>query len=156
MNPVSPVVPGLELPELQIAKDPPQYRTLPAVQIGDGVILTRWQMSPEEAAQLRRTAQLDLFQWAGGGRPHPTLMLLDPVTSVNPWQLTPPVKASVEAEPGVFLSIHWLDSSADVEKAIEQGYVYLVTWHGRDLIQPMIFDVDLNRTSRPRTEVANV
>jgi hypothetical protein len=156
MNPVSPVVPGPNLPELQIAKDQPQYRTLPAVQIGDGVILTRWELSPEEVVQLRRIGQIDLFQWTGGARPHPTLMLLDPVLDAKLWDVTPPVKGNVYVGEGCFLSIHWLDTSADVEKAIAQGYVYLVIWHGRDLIQPMIFDVDLNRTTQQsRPEVAN-
>jgi hypothetical protein len=72
-------------------------------------------------------------------------MLFEPVLDAKLWELTPPVKGNVYVGEGCFLSIHWLDTAADVEKAIEQGYVYLVIWHGCDLIQPMIFDVDLNR-----------
>jgi hypothetical protein len=147
MIPVSPVVPGVNLPEVMVAKHQPEYLTLPSLEVGPGVKLTRWEMSPEEADQLRRTAQVDLFQWTGGARSHATQMLLDPVLDVRLWEMAPPVRAGVEAAPGCCLSIHWLESAADVEKAVAQGYVYLLIWHGADLIQPMIFEVDLNRVA---------
>jgi hypothetical protein len=46
MKPISLVAPGLDLPEIVIAKDQPQYIPLPAVYDREhGVVHTRWKLS---------------------------------------------------------------------------------------------------------------
>ena len=51
MKPISPVVPGMVLPEVTYAKDQPQYIPLPGYRDAEGVILTRWQLSWKERLQ---------------------------------------------------------------------------------------------------------
>lgn len=50
MTPTSPVMPGSESIEILIAKDQPQYVTLPAVYLDrpDGNMVTRFRLSDEE------------------------------------------------------------------------------------------------------------
>ncbi len=48
MQPVSPVFPNLNLPEVVYAKDQPQYLPLPAYRDGRGTVVTRWQLSWRE------------------------------------------------------------------------------------------------------------
>lgn len=47
MDPVTPIIPGMNLPVLVIAKDQPEYRPLPAFVDGSSV-LTRWKLSLRE------------------------------------------------------------------------------------------------------------
>jgi hypothetical protein len=48
LTPVSPVAPGLDLPEVVYAKDQPQYIPLPAYRYDDGTVVTRWRLSWRE------------------------------------------------------------------------------------------------------------
>jgi len=49
MKPISPVAPGLNRPEIIIAKDQPQYIPLPAIHDREnGVVHTRWGLSMVE------------------------------------------------------------------------------------------------------------
>lgn len=45
MDPSTPVIPGLQLPELVFAKDQPEYRPLPAYRSDDGLVVTRWKLT---------------------------------------------------------------------------------------------------------------
>lgn len=45
MNPVSPVIPGVNLPETIYAKDQPEYRPLPVLRQEDGTVLSRWHLT---------------------------------------------------------------------------------------------------------------
>ena len=45
MRAVSPVVPGMELPEVVYAKGQAEYADLPACRSTDGTILTRWRLN---------------------------------------------------------------------------------------------------------------
>ncbi len=45
MQPVSPVVPGLNLQEIVFAKDQPEYFPLPAYRSEDGYVVTRWKLT---------------------------------------------------------------------------------------------------------------
>ncbi len=60
MNPVSPVIPGSTVPEVKYAEDQPEYMTLPAVRTPDGVVLSRWELSDEELAQIVHTRSIYL------------------------------------------------------------------------------------------------
>lgn len=48
MEPVSPVIPGQEQPEVVYAKDQPQYRPLPSVKNAQGDVLTPAPANPAE------------------------------------------------------------------------------------------------------------
>lgn len=45
MQPISPVCPNLELPEVVYAKDQPEYLPLPSYKTTDGRVLTRWRLT---------------------------------------------------------------------------------------------------------------
>ncbi len=45
MKPITPIVPGFNLPTVEYAKDQPEYLTLPAWRGEDGMVITRWQLS---------------------------------------------------------------------------------------------------------------
>ena len=61
MKPTSPIVPGMDLPEVNIARYKPEYRTLPAVRVGEDTIVTRWRMSWRE--RLRVLATGNIYLW---------------------------------------------------------------------------------------------
>lgn len=68
MKPVSPVLPGYELPEIVYAKDQPEYNPLPAVVIeGQGrPILTRWEFTEEERQRVANGESLYLWVYTFG------------------------------------------------------------------------------------------
>ena len=45
MKPVTPIIPGIELPEIVFAKDQPEYIPLPAFRDDGGAVLTRWSLT---------------------------------------------------------------------------------------------------------------
>lgn len=64
MQPTSPVLPGYNLPEIKFAENQPEFQTLPAVRTQDGLVLSRWEPTPEELQALTTgTASLFLFVW---------------------------------------------------------------------------------------------
>lgn len=63
MKPVSPIIPGVELPEVKFAEDQPEYETLPAFIGSDGVVLTRWKLSFSERLRVLFTGDIYLFVW---------------------------------------------------------------------------------------------
>lgn len=58
MLPISPVIPGQDLPEVIIAKDQPEYMPLPVVFFQDGTILSRWHMNQAERTAVAVTGEL--------------------------------------------------------------------------------------------------
>lgn len=62
MTPMTPVVPGSQLPEIVFAKDQPEYQPLPAYRDDDGTVLTRWRLSWKERLRIFLTGDLYLFQ----------------------------------------------------------------------------------------------
>ena len=48
MIPITPVVPGLDLPVTTFAKDQPEYNPLPSYRCEDGTVVTRWRLSFRE------------------------------------------------------------------------------------------------------------
>jgi len=58
MKPITPVVPGLDLPTVTFAKDQPEYLPLPAWRDADGTVVTRWRLSLKERVQILFTGDL--------------------------------------------------------------------------------------------------
>jgi len=61
MKPVSPIIPGADLPEVVYAKDQPEYQPLPAWKSEDGTVLTRWRLTWRERLRLLFTGDLYVF-----------------------------------------------------------------------------------------------
>lgn len=51
---------------VEIAKDQPEYQTLPAVVFRDGKVLTEWALTEVERAALVRGENIRLWIWACG------------------------------------------------------------------------------------------
>lgn len=58
MSPITPVVPGFDLPVTEFAKDQPEYITLPSWKGPDGMVVTRWQMTWKERLMCLLTGNL--------------------------------------------------------------------------------------------------
>lgn len=61
MKPVSPVIPGVELPETVYAKDQPEYQPLPVFREDDGTVLSRWHLTWRE--RLTVLFRGDIYLW---------------------------------------------------------------------------------------------
>lgn len=73
MKPSEPIIPGLNLPVTQIAKDQDAYLTLPA-HVHDGTVLSRWHLSWRE--RLSVLVRGDVYLWVlTCGRPLQPVML---------------------------------------------------------------------------------
>ena len=75
MRPVSPVIPGTKLDELKIAEHQPEYNTLPALPIGGGAFLARWEFEADEAARISQSRICVLAQETHGRERHAALVL---------------------------------------------------------------------------------
>lgn len=58
MQPISPVIPGFDIPEVVFAKDQPEYIPLPAWKGEDGMVVTRWQLTWGERLRVLLTGNL--------------------------------------------------------------------------------------------------
>src|SRR5262245_33924718 len=61
MKPVSPIVPGVDLPETLYAKDQPEYQSLPVFRQEDGTVLSRWHLTWWE--RMRVLCKGDIYLW---------------------------------------------------------------------------------------------
>lgn len=58
MTPITPIVPGLDLPVTLLAKDQPQYSTLPVFIDQNGAMVSRWKFTLRERLTLLFTGNL--------------------------------------------------------------------------------------------------
>jgi hypothetical protein len=58
MRPITPVVPGYDLPVVTYAKDQPEYIALPCHRSEDGTVTTRWRLSWRERLSIFFTGDL--------------------------------------------------------------------------------------------------
>lgn len=66
MKPVSPVLPGENFQETIVAEHQDEYMNLPIISCGDGVILSRWELSDEELQTISETKSVWLFMHTFG------------------------------------------------------------------------------------------
>lgn len=71
---VTPVVPGADLKEVELASNQPEFESLPVVHCGFGVMLSRAEFDEEEIAEIVRTRSIYLFQITGGKPPNPVIL----------------------------------------------------------------------------------
>jgi hypothetical protein len=75
MKPVSPVIPGLEKYEVEIAKDQDEYGTLPALPMNGGeYILTSWKLTWRDRFFALVTGDIYLSIWTFGRSVQPVLL----------------------------------------------------------------------------------
>lgn len=77
MKPVTPVIPSADLKEIMVAEHQKEYGTLPAVNCGDGVLLTRWKLSEEEIETIRKTGDIYLYIWTHGNPVQPVMLQVE-------------------------------------------------------------------------------
>lgn len=78
MKPVSPVVAGFEDHEILIAKDQPEYQTLPALVLSDKRVISRWQLTLWERLRLLWFGSLYLHTLTFGQKLQPLVPSVDP------------------------------------------------------------------------------
>jgi hypothetical protein len=61
MKPVSPVMPGYDLPETVYAKNQPEYQPLPVFKADDGTVLSRWHLGWGERLRVLLCGDVYLF-----------------------------------------------------------------------------------------------
>lgn len=61
MQPATSVVPGFPLYEVVYAKDQPGVSPLPVIKSPEGIVVSRWQFTPEERKKIAAGADLLLF-----------------------------------------------------------------------------------------------
>jgi hypothetical protein len=84
-TPISPVVPGFEEYEKEIAKNQPEYLTLPAISVlmpitedSEAIhVLSCWQLTPEDLEKINQTGKIWVFMTTFGGRPQPLRLDFD-------------------------------------------------------------------------------
>jgi hypothetical protein len=75
VKPTSPVIPGMDLPEVVFAKDQPQYIPLPATIVDGGTrVITRWKLGWRERLRILFTGNLWLSLLTFGNPLQPILL----------------------------------------------------------------------------------
>lgn len=64
---------------VDIAKDQPEYKTLPALVVGDekGTVISCWEMTDEELEQVKKTKRIYLSLWTFGQPLQPQRLATD-------------------------------------------------------------------------------
>ena len=80
MKPVSPIIPGVDLPETVYAKDQSEYNPLPVWRDEDGTVLSRWHCDWRERLRILTTGDVYLWQMTFNQPLQPVVMQAD-----RPW-----------------------------------------------------------------------
>lgn len=78
MKPVSPVIPGENFEEIIVAEHQDEYGNLPSISCGNGVILTRWELSDEEIETIAVTKSVWLYMHSFGRPVTPISLQVEP------------------------------------------------------------------------------
>jgi hypothetical protein len=78
MRPVTPIIPGKDLPVTEIAKNQAQYLTLPAYKDAEGVVVSRWHCKWWERLRILVTGDLYLVQMTFNQKLQPVLLDTEP------------------------------------------------------------------------------
>lgn len=89
MKPVSPVIPGREDGEIGVAKDQPEYRTLPSLPVDENTFLTRWELTPKERQRIQAGGSLYLYI-SHFGNPIQPLLLTTEIDFLQPQEMKRP------------------------------------------------------------------
>lgn len=90
MQPISPVVPGLEEHEIKIAESQDEYGTLPALPVDGHYLVTRWRLTWRERLTALVNGDIYLFIWNFGGAVQPVQLAIDePQLTLKPSTVIP-------------------------------------------------------------------
>lgn len=78
MKPVSPIIPGANLPVTEYAKGQDEYQVLPAWRDTDGTVLSRWHCSWKERLRIFLTGNVYLWQMTFNQPLQPVMMESNP------------------------------------------------------------------------------
>lgn len=74
MRPVSPVVPGHDLPEQVFGESQPEFENMPAHRTRAGELIVRWHCSVWDRLMILLTGDVYVWLDADGEAPQPTLL----------------------------------------------------------------------------------
>jgi hypothetical protein len=78
MTPVTPIIPGQDLPVTEYAKNQPQYQTLPVYKDDAGVTVSRWRCSWWERLRILFCGDVYLTQMTFNLPLQPVLISVEP------------------------------------------------------------------------------
>jgi hypothetical protein len=141
---VSPVLKNSEtnVGELKIAEHQPEYRTLPALDCGAGVLLTRWDFEPGERERFAGGAPVKLYILHGIGSPAQPCVIV----SREPSDLRPPMLDELLAEGTQedprYTVFRWRPFDLEREDVLASGSLYLYLWTHGGPVQPLMLKVE--------------
>lgn len=84
MNPVSPVIPDKEYPEVIVAEHQEEYNNLPGVYLSKGnILLTRWELDEKEKQQVQENGFMYLYLFTFGKAITPVILATELVEYEN-------------------------------------------------------------------------
>jgi hypothetical protein len=86
MIPVTPVIPGCDLPVTKIAENQSEYQTLPAYYGDDGFVMTRWRMTLKERLRAFIYGDIYLIVWTFKAPLQPVCLQVEPPKVLQEYQ----------------------------------------------------------------------
>lgn len=141
VSPIFPSLPELAEDEMKIAENQPEFETLPALAVGGGWIVSRWEFAEGEREAFDRGAQLTLYVVHGVGgsardhrivsqEPEPRAPML-----MQPWPSLP------HSDPR-FSLFPWRPFEAERADAVSSGSVWLFQQTAGQAVQPVALLVE--------------
>lgn len=82
MNPIAPNVEGRQT--VMLGESQPEYETLPAAVMEDGLLYTKWELTEVERKALADGAPVELWVWTFGKPFQPVALTVEGVVEVQP------------------------------------------------------------------------
>lgn len=140
MIPVSPVVPGKDFREINIAEHQPEYMTLPAVSCGGGVILSRWEFTEEEKESLGWNPVLYVFMWTFGGEPMPLIVQFEKPEFPLTFNEYKPLKTVPYDERTLLAKIQL--TAEDLQAIAESSSAFVFMQNSNEPVMPLCLQVE--------------
>ena len=144
MRAVSPVLPSRPETaeyELRIAEEQPEFQTLPALAVGGGWIVTRWEFDEAERERFERGSSLNLYVMHGvTGRPRDHRLASREPEPRPPMLLEPWLQESQD-DPR-FTLYPWRPFDAEREDVVASGSVWLFQQTAGQSVQPVALLVE--------------
>lgn len=141
VSPVFPSRPELQESELQIARDQPEYETLPALAVGGGWIVSRWEFAEGERAGFEAGATINLFVLHGPGGQARDHRLACREPEPRPPMLLEPWPELAQGDPR-FTVFPWRPFEDERAAVLEGGSVWLFQQTAGQAIQPVALLVE--------------
>jgi hypothetical protein len=142
MNPSKDVMPGLNLPVVNVAENQPEYQTLPCVHLGRGVMVSRFEMSDEEAGLLKGNGgRLNLYVLTGGPVRPFAVSPHRPALDREPCPGLPEHLAQLDGSCGPGVRLLLVLTPGETRDAVFTRSLYLLQWTGGAPLLPVVLEV---------------